>query len=233
MVTVKNPTDSRRFYIGVRSCKVNPEEDKYFGSSKSFREWRKNNKDAEIVKQVLAIWKDRKSASQHEILLHDCFDVAKNPEFFNRSKALSSGFTTAGVPMVNKFQKGQAVRRGAKLNAEQIEAARLRKLGARHTEETKRKMSRSQTGRKWSDEQKQKLSMIHKGRKVSDETKDKIRKANTGKSHTEATRKKMSMSRSGEKYYNNGVISVRCLPELKPHGFVNGLLRRKNKNVYA
>ena len=233
MITVKNPTDSRRFYIGVRSCKANPEEDKYLGSSRSFCEWRTNNKNAEIVKQVLATWESRKSASEHEILLHDCFDVAKNPEFFNRSKALSSGFTTAGINMNNKFQKGQAVRLGAKLTAKQIEAARLRKIGTKHTEETKIKMSKSQSGRKWTEKQKENLSKVKSGIVVSEATKEKLRLANTGNKHTDATKQKMSNSRTGEKYYNNGTISIRCFPESKPNGFVSGLLKRKRKNVYA
>jgi hypothetical protein len=234
MITVKNPTDSRRFYVGVRSCKGIPEQDRYIGSSKHFAEWRKQNPIAVIEKQVLAVWPTRQEAMSHEMLLHDCFDIPKNPEFWNKAKLLTNGFTTAGIDLPNKYKKGQiSPRKGVKLTVEQIENARLRKLGTKHSEETKKRMSKSQTGRKWSEEHKQKFSEIHKGKIISEETKEKIRIAHLGNKHSLETRKKMSASRSGEKYYHNGNVSIRCKPENKPEGFVNGLLRRKRKNVYA
>jgi len=98
MITVKNPTDARRLYIGVRSCKVPPEQDTYYGSCRPFRKWQKEHGVDGLHKQILAVWKSREDALSHEVLLHDCFDVATNQEFWNQAKQLVTKFDTAGVP---------------------------------------------------------------------------------------------------------------------------------------
>jgi hypothetical protein len=97
MITLKAPTDSRKFYIGVRSCKCAPNHDNYFGSSRPLNKWLKQNGKVNVEKQVLAIWKSRVDAVNHEMLLQDCFDVVKNPEFWNRAKQTSTGFDTTGL----------------------------------------------------------------------------------------------------------------------------------------
>ena len=51
------------------------------------------------------------------------------------------------------------------------------RLGTKHTEESKAKMSASQTGKTMSDLQKEKISATLKGRKMSDETKRKMSEA--------------------------------------------------------
>jgi hypothetical protein len=48
-------------------------------------------------KEILAIWPSRKEAVLHEVLLHDIFDVAKNQNFYNKSKQTSTFFDTSGV----------------------------------------------------------------------------------------------------------------------------------------
>jgi len=77
--------------------------------------------------------------------------------------------------------------------------------GLKHTEETKKQMSISNTGKKRTEETKKKISeskkgtpSSRKGKKLSEDTKKKIGIANTGKKHTEETKKKMSESRTGE-----------------------------------
>jgi len=49
--------------------------------------------------------------------------------------------------------------------------------GKCHSEETKRKMSKTHKGKKFSKETKQKLSKSHKGKRLSDAAKRKISKA--------------------------------------------------------
>jgi len=92
--------------------------------------------------------------------------------------------------------------------------------GKKHTEKTKKKMSKSATGRKHTKETKKKLSEAKKGenhpnfgKSLSEETRKKISEANkgkpgswTGKKHTEETKKKMSIAR--KKYWK----SRRCKP---------------------
>ena len=78
--------------------------------------------------------------------------------------------------------------------------------GKKHTEETKKKISdnhaKAWLGRKHTKETKKKISEGNKNKKISDETKKRISKAQKGKKHTEETKKKMSKSRKGKKASN-------------------------------
>lgn len=81
-------------YIGVRSSKVHPTQDtEYWGSS---RHLPKNVKDTHS-KIIIKIHPTRKEAIEHEIMLHNMNDVAKNPEYYNKAKQTSVGFDTSGV----------------------------------------------------------------------------------------------------------------------------------------
>ena len=87
-----------RGYIGSRGCKCLPEEDfKYYGS---FRD--KNFNPTQKI--ILGVYESRKDAYEAEILLHEFYDVSRNPHFANRSKLTTTGFSTEGVP-INKGKK--------------------------------------------------------------------------------------------------------------------------------
>jgi hypothetical protein len=75
-----------RGYIGKRSSKVLPEVDPYMGSftDKTFHP---------TEKIVLAVFDTEKEALQAEILLHNFYQVDRNPHFANRSRQTSTGFT--------------------------------------------------------------------------------------------------------------------------------------------
>lgn len=93
MLKVKEPTDARALYIGVRTCKAEPELDSaYLGSCKPLKAWIKDNGADKVEKIILARWATREEALSHEILLHDCFDVGRNQEFWNRAKQTSDKF---------------------------------------------------------------------------------------------------------------------------------------------
>ena len=86
-LTINNTTDSRKYYIGVRSSDKHPNDDiNYLGSCKTLLEWFKYNGTNDVKKEILAIYDNRKDAIQHEIELHDQFDVAANELFWNRAK---------------------------------------------------------------------------------------------------------------------------------------------------
>lgn len=80
-------------YIGVRSCECPIEEDTYMGSSHKMTKEEKDRSDKMIIKT----FDTREAAMQHEIELHDKYDVAVNPKFYNKAKATSTGFTMQGV----------------------------------------------------------------------------------------------------------------------------------------
>lgn len=75
-----------RGYIGRRSCACSPEEDTtYFGS---FRD--KNFSPTEKI--VLATFASREEAAEAEVLLHEFFEVHRNPHFANKAKQSSKKF---------------------------------------------------------------------------------------------------------------------------------------------
>jgi len=162
MLEVKNPTDSRFRYIGVRSCNTKPEDDAYFGSCKPLKKWQAEHGTEGVIKTVLAVWKSRKDALSHEILLHDCFDIGKNPEFWNQVKQTSTGFDCTGVPKSEEHAKKIA----------RVGEAHW-SWGKKAKEETRIKMSISHSGpnnvmfgKKLPEEQKRKISAAQKGEKA-------------------------------------------------------------------
>lgn len=114
---------------------------------------------------------------------------------------------------------------GYKPKPESIEKSRLRKIGTRASEETKKKMSDSQKGKKMNfthmtpefrkmvsernkgykhtPESLKKISeaskISNKGRVLSVETKEKLRQANLGKKYSAETKAKLSAMRKGKK----------------------------------
>ena len=99
-ITIRQPIDERKYYIGVRSSKCKPEDDIYYkSSSRSLKTYLKEHSEVEYTKEILAYFFDRKSALQHEIELHQEFDVARNPLFFNDARQTNTGFCTEGRKM--------------------------------------------------------------------------------------------------------------------------------------
>ena len=85
--------DSDMMYIGVRSYKGNPEKDPYMGSSTVMTVPDKLRCD----KIILKTFKSRKEASDHEIELHELYDVVRDEKFWNRCKANSTKFNLQGL----------------------------------------------------------------------------------------------------------------------------------------
>jgi hypothetical protein len=169
-------------YFGSRSCKCLPEEDvKYFGSfkSKTFKPTKKI-----ILKDDYAT---REEAIVDEIILHDYYDVVRNPHFANRAKQTSTGWTTFGSKMTEEqlkrhteYFKNNPPLLGKKHSEETKE--KLRQInkgkvpvnkGVPHTPETRKKMSEKNKGRTpwnkgkkgvYSDETILKISEGHKGK---------------------------------------------------------------------
>lgn len=87
---------TNRKYIGVRSSNILPEKDlgiKYFSSS-SNKDFIKNQKEnhSNYKYEVLNIFSSREDSNNHEIELHEKYDVASNNEFYNMYNSNASGF---------------------------------------------------------------------------------------------------------------------------------------------
>jgi len=94
-ITNNKPSDSRKYYIGVRSSNAKPEEDtKYRSSSSHLKKAIKEIGYEYFTKEILSIWETRDDANIEEIRLHELFSVSKNPEYYNKSNAISNGFCT-------------------------------------------------------------------------------------------------------------------------------------------
>lgn len=139
---ITHPTTLMK-YIGVRTSKCLPELDTtYWGSSKHLP----TDIGSTHTKQVLAIFFTREDAVSHEILLHKQYEVASNPEFYNRANQTSTKFDTTGI----------------KLEGEHLEKTRKAFLGRRHSESTKQKLSDLFKGKPKSEEAKANMSKAHK-----------------------------------------------------------------------
>lgn len=96
-ITNLSPTDERKYYIGVRSSKVEPELDTNYNSSSTYlKKALKEIGHKHFSKEVLSEFSNRELATQEEIRLHNLYDVAKNVEFYNMSKQTSTGFDPTG-----------------------------------------------------------------------------------------------------------------------------------------
>jgi hypothetical protein len=177
-----------RGYIGSRGCKCLPEDDsRYYGS---FRD--KNFNPTQKI--ILGVYESRKDAYESEILLHEFYDVARNPHFANRSKLTTTGFTIEGFPL----GKGRKLSEETKKKMSEI--AKKRKL----SEETKRKISEKVRGenhpfygKTFSPEVRKRMSEGGKGKVLSEEHKRKIRESNIGKKRSPEVCKKFSKLKQG------------------------------------
>ena len=144
-----------RGYIGKRECKCFPEEDiKYFGSFKD-----KTFKPTQKI--ILEIFDSVEEALEAECILHDFYEVDKNPHFANRAKQTSKKFYYIS-PKENMIGENNPAKR-PEVRAKLKEARNKRII----SEETKRRMSKSHKG--------QSGTYGMKGKSHSEEVKQRMR----------------------------------------------------------
>ena len=182
-------------YIGVRSCNCHPSADPYMGSCDTLDNAIKNEGIENFTKTILQTFDTREGAMQHEVGLHELYDVAKNPHFYNQAKTTSTGFHKADTKVSEESRRKMSISR----------------TGIKLSEETKRKISEANKGRKmkpFSEEHKRKMSEVKKGNthrlgmKHTEEAKQRIGEAHKGKSnkwgkHTEEAKRKISEANKG------------------------------------
>lgn len=134
---------SRMKYIGVRSSILIPSKDtNYWGSSKHL--------PVDVAtthkKRVLKIFSTRKEALDHEIALHNKYDVAVNPNFYNKAKQTSTKFDTSGTQIPEEHKN----------------KIRLSLKNREFSLETRQKISQAVKSRVVSEEAKQNMSKAQK-----------------------------------------------------------------------
>lgn len=83
------------------------------------------------------------------------------------------------------------------------------RLGSKHSDETRAKISAAGKGKTFTDEHKAKMSAAHKGKKQSDETKLKMSSAKLGKTFTDEHKAKISAANKGIKFTDEHKIFVK------------------------
>lgn len=195
IIEAKNPTDSRFRYIGVRSCEKKPEEDIYFGSCRPFKRWQAIYGTDGLTKTVLAIWPTRKDALSHEMLLHDCFDVARNQEFWNQAKQIATGFDTTGTKQSEELKLQKSLKtKGRPKSPEHKAKISASNKGKTVPEDVKLKISQAKIGKP----SPMKGKSVGKGKPKSEEHKAKIGAANRGKKRSVEICKLYSEIRKGK-----------------------------------
>lgn len=162
------------FYIGARSCAVLPEDDKYYGSCDSFTAWQKENNEA-LDKHILGTFPNRALAIEHEIELHNFYDVAKNHLFWNKAKQTAVGFDTSGTTQSEELKLKKSLKtKGRPKSAEHKEKIRQAHLGKVKTEEHCKALSIAKTGSKCHDNTRIAASKKWKGKPKTEEQKLKM-----------------------------------------------------------
>jgi hypothetical protein len=155
-----------RGYIGSRGCKCLPKDDvKYFGSFKD-----KTFKPTQKI--ILGVYESREDAYEAEILLHEFYDIARNPHFANRSKQTSKKFTTSGVRFPDEVYKKTAEKNKGRIV----------------TEEQRLKISIANKGKKRSKEFCEHMRRVNLGRKKTPQEIEKHRKNMMGNQHAKGNK---------------------------------------------
>ncbi len=163
--------DTGELYIGKRSCKIDPNRDSYWSSSKVVKAMMRDGK--RFIKRILQEHSTSAGALSHEIELHNKYDVGRNSRFLNVSKQTSKGFDVTGTKLTVNRKK-------------QISENNRKRV---YTKETCEKISNSNKGKPaWNkglatpEHVRQRLSDACKGRaawnkgiKMSDTQKEKLR----------------------------------------------------------
>ena len=178
---ITNTTNQMK-YIGVRSCSCLPENDSdYMGSSKLLNEAMEIEPES-FVKTIIDTFPTREIANADEQRLHEMYDVARNPEFYNLCIA-PMGFCMSG--------RERSAETRQKIS-ESTSGEKSYWFGKTHSPETRKKLSEAHSGEKgyWfgktrSPETRQKISENHVGMK--------------GKTHSDSTKKKISEAKKSKK----------------------------------
>lgn len=172
-----------KHYYGKRRTKTYPRNDlgiKYFSSStdKDFVSDQKNNPDNYRYKIIFVTTK-KEIATRLEIKLHAKFDVAKNPNFYNKAKQLSLWFDTTGTKL--NYTPEERLKRSLRWSGENNPnhfrdssgennpmygvhrfGSNNPFFGKIHTEETRKKISNANSGIVRSEEVRKALSLSRK-----------------------------------------------------------------------
>lgn len=193
--------DSGKTYVGQHTQYV--ENDSYITSSSYY----KRNKNIDKIKsrEILIVVNDKFTLDLMETI---CIfeDKASNPNNVNYNWG---GYANG---MIGGWNKGIKMSQGFGDKIREIQKKIPHRKGFKHTDETRKKMSKAHTGFKHTEESIKKMSESKKGHAMDEHTKQKLSEANVGripwnkeKAWSDEMKKKLSDAHIGQKPWNLGI----------------------------
>ena len=159
-------------------------------------------------KIVIQEFLTREEAIAAEVVLHEFYQVHRNPHFANQARQTTTKFS-GGSGFLGRHHTEESKQRisqnSASRSPEFREAQSRRLRGVPKTEEHRKNISKGLKGKPkppMSEETKQKISDFNKGKTLSEEHREKISLSNKGKPRTERqiqAVKESNQRRKGEK----------------------------------
>lgn len=192
------------FYVGVRSCKCEINEDKYMGSSSIWTKIYIKEHKSELKKEIIVTFETRKEANEGEVKLLK--SIEGDPLCINRYFDYTPDLTgTKQTPEWIEKRKMFGERNGM--------------FGKHHSEKTKKQISDKLKGRTISEEARKKIGDFHRGKVYGEETRNKISKARQKIRHIENIK-------TGESWDMSIIEFAKAFPELS----INTNSMRKSAN---
>lgn len=196
--------DKTMNYIGSRSCKCDPTEDCYWGTSKHLpwgKKGSKQDQSSQATKTILQVFNTKQEALEHEIYLHNKYSVHTNENFWNQAKQTSTKFDTTGKSFtftknhIENMKKSHVFREKSSYGS-----------GWHHSDTAKQAIAKAQAGRIKSESEKDKLSNSLKAFFLSGGKPSML-----GKSHNKETKVKISENKKQNNTWK-GVTNAKFKP---------------------
>ena len=153
---------TKEFYIGVRSCSCNIEDDPYMGSSSIWTKLYIKEHASDLQKIIIKVYNSRREANAGEVEL--LLEEFKNPLCINRYFDYTPDMT--GVKQAPEW-----------IEKRKLFGERNGMFGKHHSEKAKKEISSKLKGRIVSEETRKKIGDYHRGKTYGKDTREKISKA--------------------------------------------------------
>lgn len=246
-----NPIDSRKLYVGVRSCSGNPADDtEYLSSSRHVKAAIKDG--VRFVKHSIVEWETRALAVEHEIKLHVDLGVVASDMYFNMARQTAIGWDSAGVKITgDRLQKMRETSRKTLADPEIKAKQKAGMKKANLSEETKIKRSETVKARfssatvreehsktmlkLWSDPERR--ARLSKATKISNNSPEKRAAVSAANSHpcTQQRRESMRKALLGKSKSDSHRESFKKVQQLRSQAarFFNVQLNSLNSGMFA